>query len=180
MFKKTARNKLLVLTIASLTICCCTTATSLPNQKLTLSSTSSSTLSHSNYYNQIDAPKYYHLNALLYKGPRGDESSHSAASPMGPLDGAHIKASGMDMEHSGGKSHDGDEESSIDSLIEAMKRRKAKEMAEAITNDGKGIRTMGADDIVPDDEATIQRKSTDVAEDSAGFPEASRLRSRGN
>lgn len=127
-----------------------------------------------------DAPKYYHLNALLYKRPSTDgiigETPQSAALPdadndaMGPLvDGAkpamktpYLKPKGMSVASRGQGSglNDDEEDASIDSLIRAMKRR-PKEMAE----------------LSPEDEATIQRKSTSSLDDNSDQPAtSSRLR----
>lgn len=120
-------------------------------------------LSYLQRANQIDAPKYYHLNALLYKPPdsRGGDDEN-----LRPLSGAREE-----------------EGAAIDSLLRAMRRKQSsqadgdKEMPGANDDNADGVRrkTMAAnnDEVGPEDEATIQRKSIDSLDGS------SRLRSRG-
>lgn len=160
----------------------------------------------------LDAPKLYHLNELLYKATDGNESPQSPALPaftMGPGDGSAGRPIGAlrprAMAHDGAEA-DGD--SSIEGLVRMMRGRGASSPreTEAIDdetglkeNGGGGGGARGASNtparrggeskgasgrrLKPDDEATIQRKSTNLDDDAAGFPEtgqsASRIRARG-
>lgn len=141
--------------------------------------------------NQLDAPKYYDLNAMLYKKAIPFSSSRSpseGSSNLGPSGGARIKP----KEDFVGN----DEESSIDSLIRAMRRSKendnsgsdgtGKETSGIIydgidgASNGNGRRSGMMDSIGSADEATIQRKSTNLDDDSTSHEApSSRLRSKG-
>lgn len=103
---------------------------------------------------QLDAPKYYGLNALLYK-PHQD---------LRPLDGSR-RAEGSDGA------------SSMDGLIESM-RRQSNEGGSG--DDSSSMRRkVVPNGIRSEDEATIQRKSTNIPEDSSGLDESpSRLRGK--
>lgn len=175
-------------TVASLTSLSQIQATLLPELGA-LSSKSSETnqLSHHDLsnqlhnINQIDAPKYYALNALLYKTPASSYNKNSlSTSDLRPRDGARLEPKTGGVERAGGSSS---EESPIDDLISAMRRSKEAAMVEdkqtGVTYDSsKKAGTMGGSgSFGTDDEATIQRKSTNLDDDSELM--SSRLRSKG-
>lgn len=165
---------------------------------------------HQHYNHHIDAPKYYDLNALLYKNKQtGDKTSSSASddasgvSDLRPINGARINPRDGSVENEA--SNPGGE-SSIDSLIRAMRRSMAEQDRKQLDRDSRPDSMSSVDesddgssyesgkrgpntgavgsggrksavDIGSDDEASIQRKSTNIDDDSSGV--SSRLRGNG-
>jgi hypothetical protein len=142
-----------------------------------------------------DAPSYYHLNELLYKTTNGDESPQAIALPnLRPLDGAHLKPRGMKALDTaaadGDTANANEDESPIDGATkETMQGRRPHGTSfmggkanGAADRDGAGLMRGQADarnSFRPDDDATIQRKSTNLDDDSVDEPQPSRLRARG-
>lgn len=157
---------------------------------------------------KTDAPKYYHLNALLYKpmlsmgaSPSTPDSSSGSEDNIGgnltpkPLNNGsgvggsaggpatrRLRPKGMRVagEDLDDRDYDGDNESSsIDGLIKAMKRKNNK----INSNGGANAANNSNDD--DDRESTIQRKSTsledvDADEDTETQSSPARLRNRGS
>lgn len=127
--------------------------------------------------NQLDAPKYYNLNSLLYKKTSTSQSGDGKSIPtfIKPKDRIDNEEADNNDENS----------SSVDDLIRSMKRRQhtistnrgkndepssindedeqgATEDEGQVSNRKKGINNF----IGEEDEATIQRKSTNIDRDS--------------
>lgn len=175
-----------------LLIVMCIVATTL---LLKLDLTEAQNLLHSNNINQIekqqptdnlnhyaDAPKFYHLNALLYRegrnsNGRAEKDSKSLPTPQEVALGLP-RRSGESAER---------EDSSIDTLIRAMRRRQMGSSSNdgKVANDGKGVASAAADEaddyedglmggnrsnneankgarksIAPDDVSEVQRKTS--------------------
>lgn len=175
------------------------------------------------HHHQLDAPRYYKLNELLYKSRprhsaasnnedeeddsdrnRGDTSRGHSLNPtsnLRPLDGGTPQVgSSRRAIGSGADDDDEDNESSLDGLISDMQSRGAFERADgdktgvtyesesagreaALGSAGGGTARAAMVDraVGAQDEASIQRKSTNLSEeDSSGLVEASaRLRKHG-
>lgn len=179
------RNDLITITLAVTSlVTCCTCAGQLSDTSDRLISYPFSYPNHHYLSNDLqinqrtDAPKYYDLNALLYKSTN---NKHRGTADLRPLDGEPISSPRR------AQTNVDDEESSIDSLIRNMQRNKANtDSLDDInaTNEGISKTSLGGDGnsrrpmnngIGPDDEATIQRKSTNV-EDEQSPTSSSRLR----
>lgn len=159
-------------------------------------------LPHSNinqqrHHVELDAPKYYKLNELLYKSrPRSSSFMNNddrSQADLRPLEVGAPQVSSRRRSNS-----DEDDESSIDSLIRDMQPEKAVGRHEddktGVTYEdksarrdpmsgagGRGRSVMMDRGIGAYDEASIQRKSTNsIDEDLSGLEEASaRLRNQG-
>lgn len=173
------------------------------SSSLTADISSSSHSNNINHHNQhhpdIDAPKYYKLNELLYKSrPRissiSDEEdvASGARSPdqtteLRPLGaGAPQADAPASRRRANGNRREDDDESSIDDLIRDMQQRKAigrqegdatgvtyaKSPSTRLDAAGGGKMDSGIGGAY--DEASIQRKSTNpIDEDLSGLDEAS-------
>lgn len=176
--------------VASVTICI--SASSLEaEQTLTLPPTST----HVHDRTLLDAPKYYHLNELLYKTTSGDESPQAAALPnlrphLGPRGGDVASAApdendspidGLVREMRGGRKESTMTTSSIGGSTGSGLNSDGAENGRAAPANGGGVTTpMRGNNFGPDDEATIQRKSTNLDYNPAEEQPPARLRtSRG-
>lgn len=181
------------------------------NQPYNLFNLSSSQPTFINQLQKTDAPKYYKLNALLYKSTRdgtaaSEDGPKLPASSLRPVEGSRMALGGAPSSRKAAGPYDddddgnGDDETSIDSLIRAMRRRemnkldgnqaKSDEVATGTTDakglsSGRGFEAKAAngastrnkvDSLEADEEATIQRKSTNIEdEDEEARNQAGRL-----
>jgi len=171
----------IIITLVGLIACYAQASISLTNfeEKAPLTSKFNHDLSNLYHINQIDAPKYYDLNALLYKtAPSVGRIFPASRADLEPSSGDASKAHGLDGDR---------EESSFEGLIRAMRRahesrgssrdgnqpvlmqadRGAKRSS---TSGGSALGGMTDTDIGADNEATVQRKSTnnlDASEDES-------------
>lgn len=144
------------------------------------------------YNDQLDAPKYYDLNGLAYKEATAKKSPFGGASELKPLDGSRALRPKAAAGGSLGVGKE-DEESSIDSLIKAMRSGAGspKDSGAGVTYEDQGssigrkksFATM-MDSVALDElEENAQRKSNIADEDLEVDPNSSRtsarLRSKG-
>lgn len=128
--------------------------------------------------NQIDAPKYYDLNGLIYKAGASKKFTLDGANELRPLDGSRAlrpKQAGRSM-----SAADEEEELAIDSLIKGMRKGEGEgrgQMAppsgvtyesESSSDRRKSIASMMMDKTALDEanDETLQRKSINVDEGS--------------
>lgn len=153
---------------------------------------------HINHQHQLDAPKYYKLNELLYKSrPRStDEQENSyQARALKPTSDSRPLDEEAPQVGAPRRANADEDESSIDSLIREMQQQRNtigrnQDSKTGVTYDGTSARRDmlgGARPAIMDssiggyDEAAVQRKSTNSLDDDAsGLDEASaRLRTNG-
>lgn len=130
-----------------------------------------------NINHSIDAPKYYERNSLLYKSPKSS-NANTAIDDLKPLDGARINPKDMTLTSS---LDEDDESSSIDGLIRVMRRKENRATEPGVSYYGPRNKEGMVDTIsrgtAEDDEASVQRKSTNIEADSSLSPgTSSRLR----
>lgn len=122
-------------------------------------------INHLLFINQLDAPKYYDLNGLLYKKTSSSSSSFGSES-----DGNTQAIRPRDRI---GDNDDAEEKSAadVDELIRSMRRRTsngaANEDSGANDDSIRGDRRPIEPNLREEDEATIQRKSTNIERDSS-------------
>lgn len=143
---------------------------------------------------QLDAPKYYDLNALLYKSKAGgqhdNQVNHGTDSRLaGPLNSeADLKpARRMGPLNGDSRPIDDDEDSTFDGLVRSMRRYKESssrnnvdETDLATTSKRSSLdRASVSDHVEPSEEAITQRKSNNFADDPEQADSSARLRNRG-
>lgn len=115
-----------------------------------------------------DAPKYYERNSLLYKSPKSTFYANLPIDDLKPLDGARINPKDMSLTSS---LDEEDEPSSIDGLIRAMRKKENPETEPGVSYNGprskEGMMDTVSRGLTEDDEASIQRKSTNIEADSS-------------
>lgn len=133
-------------------------------------------------HEQIDAPKFYRLNALLYKQTAAS-SGNGRGGELKPREGSAVERPPLVGSGAAGENDD-DQASAMDALIGAMRRRSKPIGAEAepaFRGTSRASNSAGSMGSSIDDEATVQRKSTnfDEASDALGGPARLRGHHRG-
>lgn len=115
-----------------------------------------------------DAPKYYERNSLLYKSPKSPSNTNLPLDDLKPLDGARINPKDMTLATAFEKE---DDPPPIDGLIRAMRKKENPATESGVSYHGQGNKESMMDSIgtglTGEDEASVQRKSTNIEPDSS-------------
>lgn len=115
-----------------------------------------------------DAPKYYERNSLLYKSPKSSSNTNIPLDDLKPLDGARINPKDMTLTKA---LDEEDDSSSIDGLIRAMRKKENPATESGVSYYGQGNKESMMDStsrgLTEEDEASVQRKSTNIEPDSS-------------